>query len=670
MSRVLGALIVGVLLGAVVFFFLRHEPAALPASSAPVATAPAAPGSVGGPTPSRAFVSPSHPGLVVRVTRSGAPEAGAKVELARASRSITTSEIAWQPAGTEMSDGEGRAEFPALAGRYYVLATGRDGARALAPVDVSWAGAATELELAFKSPGVFSGRVTDAVTHRPLPGATVRADPQADPEGLEPTLAAGGTVTDSLGRYSLDLAPQRWRLEARAPGYLSSALAVDAPMKDLVIELTRGVQLSGMVVDAAGDPVADATLRLAPGDVTSLTSDAAGRFSLVAPHSPVSLHALAPDGRQGLARITLTEQQEEAQVRIVVGEGSGLAGLVRDEKGPVAHADVRILAEPESLEVAAFETGPDGRFAAKALPTGRYSVRAQQGLGRRASVVGLELPAAQPVELVLSSAGQLTGQVVDETGQGLEHALVSVEWQSSLAEVPRTARSGPDGRFLFEDLLPAEVTLKATFDELVSEELGTYVAPGVTAEAKLTIGAQGRLVGTVNDPRIKKVLVRRETGFGPGFIDTDLRGQRFEKMLAPGTYRLFAEVGTPADHDLKFVESTTAVIRAGEITTVAMGLLLEDGGAAPTALDTRMHQELGSGLSFENSPGGVRVDFLMADCPAAKAGVRIGDLVVTIDGQPARNALDAFARVRKPSEGPPLELTVRRDGQDLQLTVR
>ncbi|MFZ5446911.1 MAG: PDZ domain-containing protein, partial [Myxococcota bacterium] len=82
-----------------------------------------------------------------------------------------------------------------------------------------------------------------------------------------------------------------------------------------------------------------------------------------------------------------------------------------------------------------------------------------------------------------------------------------------------------------------------------------------------------------------------------------------------------------------------------------------------------MHPELGSGLSFENSPGGVRVDFLMSGCPAATAGVQVGDLVVSIDGEPTRDARDAFARVRRPS-GAELSLVVRREGRDLPLTIK
>jgi C-terminal processing protease CtpA/Prc len=60
----------------------------------------------------------------------------------------------------------------------------------------------------------------------------------------------------------------------------------------------------------------------------------------------------------------------------------------------------------------------------------------------------------------------------------------------------------------------------------------------------------------------------------------------------------------------------------------------------------------------------------MSDCPAAKAGVLLGDLVVAIDGEATRDALDAFARVRKPSDGSTLDFLVRRQGQDFKLTLR
>ena len=299
-------------------------------------------------------------------------------------------------------------------------------------------------------------------------------------------------------------------------------------------------------------------------------------------------------------------------------------------------------------------------------------MRAQQGAGRRATVVGLELPGAAPVELVLSSAGHITGVVNDGDGRPAEGAQVTVRWPEGLSEARRTAQTAADGRFEFDDLFPAEVTVQAQWDDLVSEETGTYVAPGATVDLVLVAAPQGRLVGTVTGPMIDKVMVRNDRPGGE-FIEVAKSDRRFEKLLPPGTYGIFAEVKSDKTNEFEFIESITATVRAGQTTTVVLEVPEAvaqpgDGGVrAHRGFD--MHPELGSGLSFENSPGGVRVDFLMSDCPAAKAGVLIGDLVLAIDGQALSNALEAFARVRKPS-GSTLDFQVRRDGKDLQLTLR
>lgn len=670
MSRLLAALIAGAVLGVAVFFFLRAEPPAAGAA-APVAQPQATELEYRAPV-SRAFVSPTHPGLVVSVTRAGRKEAQARVELSRAQRSIASGQLVWQPAGVETTDVEGRAEFPALAGRYYVSVKAADGTRALELVEVSWGDGPTFFTITLKAPATFSGQVVDKRSRKPLGGALVRADPQPDSRELDATLAASSTAADSLGRFALELPAQRWRLEARAPGYLANELEVKAPSSELTLELERGVALEGLVVDAAGQPVADVTVRLTPGDVTSLSSDREGRFSLTVPREPISLHALAPDGRQGLARVTPQEQQDTAQVRLVVADGSALSGVVRDAEGPVAHADVRVLAEPESLEVASFDTGPDGRFTAKGLPPGRYSVRAQQGLGRRASAVGLELPGAVPVELVLGGSGRVVGVVNDGSGRPAEGAEVSLRWARRLQEVRRTARTGADGRFEFDDVLPAEVFVQAQHDDLVSEEVAPYVAPGATVELVLVTAPQGRLAGTVTGAPVERLMVRSDRP-GGDFIEVDKTSRRFEKLLAPGTYHVFAEVkGPPGGHDFEFLESQLAEVRAGELTTITVDVPADgrEASAIPGHRNFKMHPELGSGLSFENSPGGVRVDFLMSDCPAAKAGVQLGDLVVAIDGEATRDALDAFARVRKPSDGATIDFLVRRQGQDLTLTLR
>ena len=63
------------------------------------------------------------------------------------------------------------------------------------------------------------------------------------------------------------------------------------------------------------------------------------------------------------------------------------------------------------------------------------------------------------------------------------------------------------------------------------------------------------------------------------------------------------------------------------------------------------------------------VTSLEADMPAAKAGVKLGDEIVTVDGQPVAG-LEAMIESLKRTRDKPLEITVRRDGQLKTFTVQ
>lgn len=96
-------------------------------------------------------------------------------------------------------------------------------------------------------------------------------------------------------------------------------------------------------------------------------------------------------------------------------------------------------------------------------------------------------------------------------------------------------------------------------------------------------------------------------------------------------------------------------------------------------LDARTHDQLredstgsfgGLGLELESSSGVARVVALMEGSPAARAGVKAGDLIVRVDDLPLVSVPlnDAIARMRgKP--GTPVSLTLKRTGQDDEITV-
>lgn len=640
MRQIVIAVVVGILVGAAAFVWVRGQepevgttPPASPAEpSAPIAVRPGV------------FVSATRPGLIVAVTSQGAPAAGVKLELLEDQFDLVRSARRWVGVGAETSDAEGRAQFPSAAGHFLVVAT-HTGQRAQLEFDVPVSKEPTFVTVSLAPLRIIGGVVSREGGSDPIANAEVRID-----LGQRASVTIAKTTTDAFGRFTASVPfAAHYFVRARAPGFVPGSETIPLTTQ-ASIKLERGAVLQGLVLGEDGAPVPDVTVRNAPEPET-VVSDREGRFQVTVLAGPHSLHALAPDGRQALQRVTVALGDEVQRVDLKLGSGELLRGRVLAAEKPVANVDVRVLAEPDDLEVASFLTGVDGRFEARGLPKGRYLVRAQRGAGSRALAVGIELP-HPPVDLRLSAAGRLTGVVTGPDGAPAERATVRVQWTMGMKEIDRTALTGADGRYEFDDLLPAEVSVQASLDDLMSVEESIYVGPDVTAEAKLTLSPQGRLVGTIEGSDSEYVLIR-----GQKFSDrAKVTNGRFEALLAPGSYRLFLLTET------MFTEVDVAVVRAGELTQVT----LRQGDAGK---QFKLHTELGSGISFENSPGGVRVDFVMNDCPAAKAGVQLGDLIVSIDGVPTKDAVDAFERLRKP-DGAQVVLVLRRQGVDQTVTVR
>lgn len=566
------------------------------------------------------FASRTSPGLIITVRRDGAVVPRVRVEVTRAQRN-SLGEIVWLPVGAEVTDENGHAEFPTIAGRYFGSAS-TEAARAVQFIDVSIANEPTWATIDLQPLTPFAGQIVDAKTKQPIPLAIVTAEPQPDARGDAPTIEVVSANSDSLGRVSLFLPPfPRWNVRARAQGYLSSRIQIESA--PFAIELERGVRLEGTVIDETRAAIPNATVRLSPADVAFLTTGDEGHFAVTIPRRAVSLHAAAPNGRQLLTRFTPRENSEVERVTLIVADGSALTGIVRDSNGPVADAEVRVLAEPDSLEVASLQTDSRGRFEAKSLPEGRYSVHANHGPGRRVNAVGIELPGAAPLELTLPDASTITGIVNGADGQPASGALVTLQWTKRLNEVPRTARTGTDGRFEFENVLAGSASVFAELGELKSPEEPAYVAPGGTTDVTLHCMAQGTIIGTVDtDEPIKNVLVRSDN-------------EAFNEManVNDGGFEVTLIVGG------RFVEGGVADVEPNAVTRVQVRAL-------HSIPQNEMHPEPGSGISFENAAG----------------GVQMGELITSINGEPRGDARAAFATTTV--------LQVRCDGRDLQFTLK
>lgn len=678
MRRVMIAVAVGLGVGlgvglAATWLWWTEAPSPTTAATPAAIDAAPAPGGLEVPALPRAE-DRSRPGLRVTVTGDGRVVPAARVTAWRQLADEAKGGVRWLPLGVEVTDAAGQVTYPAVAGRY-ALAARDDGGRAgLAVVDVPIADEATEAQVTLGAGTVLQGRVVDAATKSPVPGALVTvvplSDADVDPSWRLPAETHLTARADGLGRFRVEApAGVERELHAQAPGYAHGE-PLPVPDKDAATELTlslaRAATVDGVVVNASGQPVPGSTVSSEPLEAAPVVSGDDGRFTLTLAPGYATLHALTPGGLQGLVRVKVAAGEALRDVRLVAAAAGELSGRVVDADGAgVAGVEVRVLAEPDQVEVAAVQSSAHGDFTAVQLPAGRYSLFARSGNGARARQVGVELPLTAPVELRLTSAARLAGTVVNETGQPLANASVVLEYARGLGEPSVHARSDASGRFEVGDLLPAALTASATLGEAQSDDEEVYVASGQLASVTLRVVRRGRLKGRVvgGPPGRYYVLSQKVAGGTRVGFATDEQG-RYDEQLVPGRYELYAS--RPTQVMTRFA-GLPVEIRAGETTEVDLPveLIVEDGGDLGAAL----HRELGSGVSFDTGPGGVAVSFLMPDSPAALAGVRVGDLVLSIDGEAVVRTLDAFERLQRP-RGQAAAMTVRRDGQDVTLTLK
>jgi carboxyl-terminal processing protease len=91
---------------------------------------------------------------------------------------------------------------------------------------------------------------------------------------------------------------------------------------------------------------------------------------------------------------------------------------------------------------------------------------------------------------------------------------------------------------------------------------------------------------------------------------------------------------------------------------------IDPEGAALINADIDGHFE-GIGARVQRPPegGGIQIEYLFPDQPAEKAGIRVGDLIVKVDGQDVTdmNVMEAISLIRGPRDSEVL-LTILRDG--------
>jgi serine protease Do len=100
------------------------------------------------------------------------------------------------------------------------------------------------------------------------------------------------------------------------------------------------------------------------------------------------------------------------------------------------------------------------------------------------------------------------------------------------------------------------------------------------------------------------------------------------------------------------------LLKTGHVTRGRIGVAVQDVDAA-----------LASSFDLDR-PRGALVSAVEEDGPAAKAGVKLGDVILEVNGKPIEQSVDLSAVVAKAKPGSDTRLTVWRGGKEKDLTVR
>jgi RNA polymerase sigma factor (sigma-70 family) len=510
-------------------------------------------------------------GALLRVTRPQTAPRGASVELAQA---VTAEDGAFRFTQLPPVAISVRVSHQLLGARHQQVA--------LQP------GGEHHVELELAGGQTMTGRVTDAATGAPLPGAEVSDD----------AWFARRVLADADGRYQLQgcAAKAGALLLARADGYATAWLEQPATGQDgrRDVALRRAGTVRGRFVDEAGVGVGAVLAGAGSEFGISIGMATDWRRATVARDGRFTVGGLDPDGRYSLlvhgddvgARVLVLPRSVGADAVLDVGDvvvraAGELGGIVVDETGaPLVGAQLHLQGldgrawelagrriaslEVHQLATRARTTNDDGSFRFGGLAAGSYRLAVTMpGRGWRAEFGPYDVRDGEAHADVRVTIEQ--GRVIAGTLR-LDSGLPLPQWESIrlLAENPagrQAARVAADGSFRFERLDDGEHTIRAFRLPKGWQLPVRRVQPGTKDLVLTLVGAatvEGRVLGTDGTPRRARVICWHAGSGEDGRADADGRF-RFE---VPPDWTGQLTASDPEDESLQAsVENVTAGAR-------------------------------------------------------------------------------------------------------------
>lgn len=289
-----------------------------------------------------------------------------------------------------------------------------------------------------------------------------------------------------------------------------------------------------------------------------------------------------------------------------------------------------------------------------------------------------------------SSGGTGSGIILDADGHILTNThVVTLDGQAEAAAIEVRTSDGKvyAATVVGTDPLSDLAIIKITAPGLVPATLGDSSAVKV-GDAAIAIGAPLGLSGTVTDGIVSAVDRTIEMGSsaassssGAAQDSISINVIQTDAAINPGN-----SGGALTNTQGEIIGVNVAIASAGSSSSSAQSGNIGVGFSIPINVAKRVAQEIIAtgaathgqlGLSVQDKASGTSSEFtagaeVAAVTPgsaAAKAGLKVGDVVTALAGHMVTDASELTAAAREQAAGTTVKITFRRDGQDQEADV-
>lgn len=206
-------------------------------------------------------------------------------------------------------------------------------------------------------------------------------------------------------------------------------------------------------------------------------------------------------------------------------------------------------------------------------------------------------------------------------------------------------------------------------DQIQPGEWAIAIGNPLGLDSTVTVGiisATGRSSGDVGIPDKRVDFIQTDAAINPGNSGGPLLNERGE-VIGMNTAIIQRAQG------LGFAIPINTVRRIADQLTETGSVQHPYIGVQMVTLSSDVKQEINgdpnSGLSVDEEEG-ILVVRVMPDSPAARSGIRAGDVVYSANGEAVRTAEELQQQVEASQIGQDLQLGVKRGGQTIDLTVK